>query len=147
MKIEQLTLDGWASKSASIGDSLRGPLYRLQQGELTPQTAHACLADVQNAHGLNNRLLQSLLAAGAADPRAFASTYRERAGRVTLDQMTSPANRRLAMLLREASHAARQVEDERGISGDDRALSETLDIYAEATERECYGPAGLGEGG
>ncbi len=59
---------------------------------------------------------------------------------VPLEMLDSPANRRLARLLREAYEAAVEVDKERGTWPDGRA--DGVADLAAAVELEVYGPAG-----
>ncbi|HLK55293.1 MAG TPA: hypothetical protein VKU00_01935 [Chthonomonadaceae bacterium] len=146
MNVPQEELDRWAQTAENLSGAAMGIVYALQAENVTPQRLHAALSEAWRLQGQANRLRKHLMQAGAADPSPYADLNRERALAVPLASLSSPANRRLAELLREAATVAAQVEDERGIKGDDRVLSDTLDIYATATEQECYGPAGLADG-
>ena len=147
MNVPQEELDRWALTAESLTDATRGIVYTLQAEHVTPEKLHGALSEAWKILSIANRLQKHLLQAGAADPSPYADLYRDRALSVPLASLSSPANRRLAELLREAATVAAQVEDERGIIGDDRVLSDTLSIYAEATEQECYGPKGTREQG
>lgn len=138
MRIEQDTLNAWAVLATDTNRYLIRAMDALRVGTLTPEKAQTALEETGTAQQSNNRLFQQLLRAGADDPHPLASVYRERKEAVTLQQMTSPANRRLAALLREAAEAAAEVERERGA---DAWLSEVLSDYAEGTEEEIHGPA------
>jgi len=143
MNVPQEELDRWAQMTEAITDASRGIIYALQAVEnVTAEELHAVVSEAWRLLSTANRLQKHLLQAGAADPSPYADMDRDRALSVPLASLSSSANRRLAELLREAAAVAAQVEDERGIKGDDRVLSDTLELYAEATEQECYGPAG-----
>ena len=138
MRIELNTLNVWAEMAVDTNRNLLRVLDALRIGTLTPEKAQAAIEEAGKAQVNNNRLFQAILRAGADDPRHFAPVYRERQASVTLEQLASPANVRLAALLREAAAAAAEVEKERGA---DAWLSEVLSDYAEGTEIEIHGPA------
>ncbi len=114
MKVELDTLNTWARLSEDTNRHLLRTLDALRIGSLTPEKAQEAIEAAGAAQHTNNRLFQALLRAGADDPRHYAPVYREREASVTLEQLESTANRRLASLLREAAEAAVEVERERG---------------------------------
>jgi len=141
VKIELSQLNAWAQLAQQTNNRLVHLMFLLGRPNVTPANLKEAASQATEGQGLNNRLLQELLCAGADDPN------RPRAGmparkETGLAVMTSPANRRLASLLRETAQAAADVEAERG---EDGGLSEILTSYAEQAEMEVYGPAGLGK--
>ena len=137
MKVELDTLNTWARLSENTNRHLLRTLDSLRIGSLTPEKAQEALEAAGAAQHTNNRLFQAVLRAGADDPRHYAPVYQEREASVTLQQLGSEANRRLASLLREAAEVAKEVERERHA---DAWLSEVLSDYAEGTEIELHGP-------
>lgn len=144
MKIDVDTLTGWARLSSQTNGKVNRAFFQLSQEANPSARVEAALALVTEAQGLNNRLYRELQRAGADDPdppRPGLPTSEEDG--LSLAQMTSAANKRLAQLLRETAEVASIVEAERG---EDGGLSEILTGYAEARELEVYGPVGLREG-
>ncbi len=142
MKIELSQLNQWAELSQQTNDRLVRLMFLLGRPDVTPANLQEASGQATEGQGLNNRLLQELLRAGAKDPITPRAGLPKRPDGPGLALMTTPANRRLAQLLRETAQAAADVEAERG---EDGGLSEILTGYAEQAEMEVYGSASLGE--
>lgn len=134
MNVEDEELARWARFADAVrNDSLR--LCRLLAGGKMSD-ANRLLMEMHLAAA---RTLSAMELAGAEIP-----SYLPRASDTSLTLLTSEANRRYCLKLREAWEAAIEVDKERGCYPDGPA-----DLLADRlarVEREVYGPAGLGEG-
>jgi hypothetical protein len=123
---------------ARFADLVRRSTFPLQIQIARRQYAEAD-ARLTELNAEASAALASMEKAGAERPRSLLA-----ASEVPLKLLATPANRRLALLLREAVEVAAEVDQERGYSSAVRA--QQIEEIAAEVDLEVYGPSGHGEG-
>lgn len=147
MKIPDEQLKEWAQECFQQNGRLLHAADDLRRVQAPADTQQA----LETVRQRNWRMLESLVRAGADDPREERARQLREAARkagfdmpepepVSLSLLSSPKARRYAGAIRAAASACQEMEQERGITD---GLGEILSDYADIAEMETLGPTGL----